>query len=458
MSSEKEEQIKKILDECSKNPNLYKNLLTWIFTSDYEKISKNLNLQIDAKTLNENLLSKLKEIPDLMQKDTDQFKLMCYSSIYGAFYGDSRGAYCEFTEPNENNHSRIYQGETIFGTPTGSITDDSEMALSLCYAIMENPALTNIKSAYNYFFYFLWYCSGPSDIGNTVRNALGRFDRFAKEYDMENEESFNKIYKYFKAMNESSKSNGWLMRFSPFITWYAYRKKKFIEENLVKVEEKLYKLYLDIFEEAKKDVVCTHSNFELPGWAAMYTIMGLGGIFGKTPNDVLDYLEILLKNKSFNTKNKENKEHYYCGVLLKEALDEIKAKDFDKKNYFINKRSCYHSMGYFLHAFRLILHFLIHLDEYKKLEKPIESIFDEICDYGGDTDTNGAIVGAIIGPFIGIKNFGQDFGTLIYLNVPKRLIYSSCMAYFFMQFLEETKEKEKNEKFYFLRKILEMMI
>ena len=47
------------------------------------------------------------------------------------------------------------------------------------------------------------------------------------------------------------------------------------------------------------------------------------------------------------------------------------------------------------------------------------NIMCEICDKGGDTDTNCCIVGAVLGPLIGMSNFGKEFNKMIELNESK---------------------------------------
>ena len=51
------------------------------------------------------------------------------------------------------------------------MTDDSELALSLAYGLLEGDGNLNLNLiAKNYI---LWLKSNPFDIGNTTRNAFG---------------------------------------------------------------------------------------------------------------------------------------------------------------------------------------------------------------------------------------------------------------------------------------------
>ena len=88
----------------------------------------------------------------------------------------------------------------------------------------------------------------------------------------------------------------------------------------------------------------------------------------------------------------------------------------------------------------------------------------DISNFGGDTDTNSDIVGQLIGPLIGFQNFGNKDLELILNHVsPSRFQYSASMAYFFVDYLEKSKNKnfEKYEKniprFNYIKNLLKMV-
>ena len=96
-------------------------------------------------------------------------------------------------------------------------------------------------------------------------------------------------------------------------------------------------------------------------------------------------------------------------------------------------------MGYYLHAFKLTLYYLYNFDNMKK-EMNIKDIYNNIifniCDFGGDTDTNAAIVGMIIGPLIGLENFkNKFFDTFLSFYSKKRLIYTNVFMYYYARYL-----------------------
>ncbi len=57
----------------------------------------------------------------------------------------------------------------------GEITDDSEMGLSLSYAIMDSPNLLTLEQKYIFFFYGIWIETHPIAAGGATKNALKLF-------------------------------------------------------------------------------------------------------------------------------------------------------------------------------------------------------------------------------------------------------------------------------------------
>ena len=103
--------------------------------------------------------------------------------------------------------------------------------------------------------------------------------------------------------------------------------------------------------------------------------------------------------------------------------------------------SVYSQMGYYLHGFKLSVYFLYKYPDMGQ-SKDINLYYDimcDVCDYGGDTDTNCAIVGAMIGPLIGYKNFSADlFERFIKFYPSKRCQFNSAFMYIYVKYLEDT--------------------
>jgi len=118
-------------------------------------------------------------------------------------------------------------------------------------------------------------------------------------------------------------------------------------------------------------------------------------------------------------------------------LNDFGKDGFNKDNYF---KDLTNSMGYYLHAYRLTLYYLYNFETMKKvinIKNIYNNIMFDICDFGGDTDTNAAIVGAIIGPLIGYKNFGDDFEIFITYVNEGRIFYTNFVMYYYVMFLKK---------------------
>lgn len=65
----------------------------------------------------------------------------------------------------------------------------------------------------------------------------------------------------------------------------------------------------------------------------------------------------------------------------------------------------------------------------------------EICNWGGDTDTNCAIVFCVLGAIVGYHNMGKYFDILVTFVPKKRYFYSTIMVYFYVNYLKESQKK-----------------
>ena len=378
--------------------------------------------------------------------ENDPIFKRCLGGILVAFYGDATGAFCEFSKPNTKNYKSIFGSHNVFGNPKGQVTDDSEMAMSMAYGIMDNPDLGHINSAYNYYYYGLWYNSMPSDVGCTTRVALKFFgvDNYVPpKVDFE-----GRYLRLFKAANYGSKSNGFLMRFSPFIAWYYYTheinvlqilgdKSKELNMNSLSV------MYDDIKKEAQKDNQCTHTNYELPAASAFYTILGLMGICGYDNKEMLENLEKIVNY--FLQNQSQLKTDIEIMKLIKGTIADIKqAPNLDQWDYFTKVYPVHKSMGYYGHGIKLLIYYLAKLDDYKSDGDAswFRHIMNEVCNFGGDTDTNGAIIGGVLGTIRGYDDLGDEFDVMLN-NTPKmKLLYTPAVMYYYVDYLRKSKDKE----------------
>ena len=331
------------------------------------------------------------------------------SCIFGAFFGDSLGSHCEFSKASPENLQKIYTNNRF---QNGQITDDSEMAMSKAFAIMDMPDINDLDQYLLFYYYGIWISSKPLDIEITTAKALNFF--YIEKMPINENKLTNEIIKNIQEKNYNSKTNGALMRISTFIVWFYYRKKDEIKENLKSNDKKIfYNIYKDIYNNVSKDVVITHPNKENIVSCSIFSFMTLcvmNGFDGKT---TIEKLKKLLENKEFS-ENKEssnkkkdsfNKDEATLKKIIEEALKAFEEKTFNKATYFSDVDK---NIGYYIHAFKLSLYYLTDERILYKQKDAYLNIIEEICNFGGDTDTNAAIVGTLIDPLIGYTKFTEN--------------------------------------------------
>ena len=400
--------------------------------------SKN-NRSIIIKKNAAKILEKLNEI-DI---EKDKHKYLCLSCIYGAFLGDSMGSCCEFSPPSKENHTFIFQYTDGIFAP-GEVTDDSEMAISAAFAyidiINEDPSK---HQDLLYYYFGLWSRSKPKDIGLATINAL-------KNFKGQNIEKAKFNYQHVKTVNWDSLANGFLMRISTFITYYYfshldkiystinnYEKNKEINKDLID-------LYNDIYIESSKNTEITHPNYENGISSAVFTLLVLFGMVTKDASEVYSlFIKITSSTNFFDYHQKDKQQKLCCESALKKykgIIDEVESNKISPVDIMI---------GYYIHGFKLSIYFVKKLADKKILieDDAYYKIMCDVCDAGGDTDTNCAIVGVMIGPLIGYKNFNDKyFNTLIKFIPKERPEYNSAFMYIYVDYLEKKFLKEDEKK------------
>ena len=403
-----------------------------------------------------------------IKKEDNNDMYMCYSCILGSFLGDALGDDCEFTEYNVENYKNILSPDGPW--PPGEITDDSEMGLCLSYAIMDMPDIKALDHKYIFFYYGVWIQTKPIAAGAATKNALKlfKYDEHTRliynkteEEEKNNNEIMKGIDETINKINIQTLANGHLMRISTFHVWYYYLNKEETNKILGSNDNKQYlDLYLKLKQELIKDSSLTHPNEEMPIISSIFSFLVQCALFEFKPKEIMDKMKALLDNDIFNQENSlELKVKKFINV----TLEDFKKPKFDRYIYFNN---IFDHMGYYVHAIRLSLYYLYDFDNYAPMKgfTKYRSIMNDINNFGGDTDTNSAIVGQLIGPLIGFQNFGTKELKLILNHVsPSRFQYSASMAYFFMDYLEKSKKcnfeknKENIPRFNFIRSLLKMV-
>ena len=409
-----------------------------------EQMNEFLLHYLNKNHINLNILSKnIEKLKDLIEKYdfNNKDKYLSLSCIFGAFLGDSMGSICEFSRPSKQNHLDIFQFEEGIFAP-GEVTDDSEMAMAAAFAYMDSPNLNYDKIQDLLYYYFcIWANSPPKDIGRTMTNALELWKPNQKVL----ETVFDKTVKdnvYQK--NYNSLANGYLMRISTFIVYYYYANNKLIKDTINNffsenkesndITNDLFYLYLYILIEYYKNVEITHPNPENGIVSAIFVIMVLTGMIRNNPKDILFIFKKLVLSKKINSYDKK--------IEFKNVAKDVQNKLYQVlKDVEDNKEiTVFNSMGYYLHAFKLCLYFLNKLksENLKENQNIYYNIISEICDFGGDTDTNSCIVGTLFGPLIGYKNFGDKYFSRLFSFIPnERTEFISSFMVIYVDYLEK---------------------
>lgn len=418
-------------------------------SSDYNSYLLSIKLShYDEKNIMENIEKIAKKLNN-MDTNEDENKYLILSCIYGAFLGDSIGSFCEFKAPSNSNHLLIFnfdEDEHIF--LPGEVTDDSEMAISLAFAyidsINEDPSMTQNLI---YFYFCIWAHSNPKDMGNATINALKSWKNNSIEetkFDLE----------YVKKKNLKSLANGFLMRISTFIAYYYYKNldniKNTIEEyfktgkyNDNELTDEMMNLLKDIYIESSKNTQVTHPNYENAVSSSVFTLMTLTGIVMKNASLVYILFRKISSSEKFDTFCNEVKDDNIDKSGIQNKYLEIINDIENDKEINVNKH-----IGYYMHAFKLSVYYICKYPEMgENQDKDLYyKIMCDICDRGGDTDTNCAIVGTLIGPLIGYKNFKKDlFDKFIRFIPKKRSQFNSAFMYIYVKYLEEHFILKKNE-------------
>ena len=241
--------IEELISQFEKDPNKYREYLQQIcmvFSRTkqcHSTVNIITNFIPNIKKLSQKILSIKKE------ESLDEY--MSFSCILGAFMGDALGDDCEFEEYNLENYKKIMSSKGPW--PPGEITDDSEMALSISYAIMDSPYLSTLNQKYIFFYHGIWISTNPIAAGAATKNALRKFDykqhtsllyNETKEEEENNNKVMQDIVDVINKINIKTLANGHLMRSSTFHVWYYYMHKVEIKELLK--EKFCFKFYIII--------------------------------------------------------------------------------------------------------------------------------------------------------------------------------------------------------------------
>ena len=269
-------------------------------------------------------------------------------SVMGALVGDAAGARLEFTgKPgrSEVKDALAMLGGGCWRTAPGQITDDGEMAMCLMHALAGAASFSIERVAE---MYLRWFKSLPFDMGRTTRNGISAaLGRPAGQLHLA-------MWRASKRDNMGSKANGSLMRIAPLGAWGH----RLSEEELV--------------DAARMDSRLTHPHPTCQDCAAVYCAA--------------------IRHLVHNPMDSEGA--FRTAVEWSQRLEDKEVQAWlssaqRNEDVGYEPRSGFVKYG-FVHAFR-------HL---KCRSSYLDALFETLSG-GGDTDTNAAIVGGLVGAFHG---------------------------------------------------------
>ena len=298
----------------------------------------------------------------------------------GQCTGDALGSLVEFQSPNsiQNQYpqgvTQLHDGGT-FNTLAGQATDDTEMALTLARSIIHKGHYSKGAAALGYG---IWLQSNPFDLGNTTSTALRPVvrqincfkDSFFKWGNKEEQKCAQVALEH---ASQLSQANGALMRVSPLAIFGTH-------------------CSLDqVASWARQDAALTHPHSVCQEANAIYCVALVLGIRDRlTPVDL------------YNATLKWAKEN----ALNSEVIHWLE----DAKQEILPMYP--HQIGWVKRAFQGAFYLLLH-------STSLADGVQKVVQMGGDTDTNGAIVGALLGSVYGIEGVPRSWMTAILSNRPQ---------------------------------------
>lgn len=285
------------------------------------------------------------------------------NSMMGALVGDAAGATLEFCDGTITEEMALeamtMPGGGALRVGPGQITDDGELTLALWQSLNSFdtsdviPILTLMKG------YAKWYESCPFDIGRTCSLAFETYSDF-----FENQiPTLNNCKMIIHNLNAMSEANGALMRASAIATWVLQNPTNTIDMAV---------------ECAKEDARLSHPSIVCQEVNAIYVFAVVHLLKGKTPEEVITLLNTFIKEKVTSPKVRQ---WYFV-----ESLD-------------ISDMYARQQIGHVRWGFVMAMYFL------RNSDINFEGAIKITLMKGGDTDTNAAIVGGLVGSYHKIPDY-----------------------------------------------------
>jgi ADP-ribosyl-[dinitrogen reductase] hydrolase len=290
-----------------------------------------------------------------------------FGCLAGALVGDAAGATLEFIgrkpSPDEVEKAITMPGGGFLKVARGQITDDGELTICLARALANSKSFDAEKIAKSYAD---WIRSNPFDVGNTTIQTLGCFldDKWQEICTKEGYAAGMSQAAYFKCLE--SKANGSLMRATPLGIWGHGLKTN------------------DLALIARVDSRLSHPNRSCRDAVACYSIA----------------IAHLMNHQGDRKGAMEKVIEWADANAVAEVchwLDDAR----DNVNVPYHPQSGFVKIA-FTHAFR---HLWLGTDYVEALTETLAG--------GGDTDTNGCIVGGLIGAVCGAEKVNNGMITAV---------------------------------------------
>lgn len=277
-----------------------------------------------------------------------------YGAFLGLLCGDAAGAPLEFYRGKITDDvvcaSMRMSGGGQLCVGKGQVTDDSELAMSLAYALHNKKPQDGFPLETVASYYSKWYLSQPFDIGSTCARA------FSVKPDIN---GFIADRMLHVATNSyASEANGALMRVTPIALW-TWNEPMMTIVHCAKMDAML----------SHPSIVCQECNAVLC-LAIAYLV--------KHPHDNAGTIAFLEDYMKYHCLSDKVKEWFNCSISIENLI-------------------CTRNIGHVRWAFILAMYFL-------RNNTSFEEAIKITLLKGGDTDTNAAIVGAMIGALHGVNN------------------------------------------------------
>lgn len=287
-----------------------------------------------------------------------------YGTLLGQCVGDALGSQVEFQSAGQiarafPNGVREIKGGGPFNLLPGQITDDSELALALARSLVEvghfNPNAVAMA-------YVDWKRSGPFDCGGTCGNALGG------DFDLERPMA-DQVH--FKALNRlNSEANGALMRVSPLGIATAQTSQGLAQEF------------------AAQDAALTHPNPVCQDASVVFTVAIRSFVVGFEDESIERAFEIG-RHQSMAGRSK-----VFQRLMAAQNARPSAAEASGT------------TQGHVLVALQNAFHQAMYAPSFE------EGIVDTVS-LGGDTDTNAAIAGALLGAKFGATGIPERWAEVV---------------------------------------------